>query len=77
MALSLYKSKRHKKTWPFLGDYDITVTRNFNLNDEAPNTANSFSLEVLYDIADALEVTPADLINASLFSDNVINKKHD
>ena len=34
---------------------------------EAPNTANSFSLEVLYDIADALEVTPADLINASLF----------
>ena len=35
---------------------------------EAPNTANSFSLEVLYDIADALEVTPADLINASLDS---------
>ena len=44
---------------------------------EAPNTANSFSLEVLYDIGDALEVTPADLINASLFSDNIINKKHD
>lgn len=43
---------------------------------EAPNNANSFSLEVLYDIADALEVTPADLINASLFSDNIINKKH-
>ena len=44
---------------------------------EAPNAAHSFSLEVLYDIADALDVTPADLINASLFSDNIINKKHD
>ena len=44
---------------------------------EAPNAAHSFSLEVLYDIADALDVTPADLINASLFSDNIINNKHD
>lgn len=44
---------------------------------EALNTANSFSLEVLYDIADALEITLADLINASLFSDNIINKKRD
>lgn len=44
---------------------------------EAPNSAHSFSLEVLYDIADALDVTPADLINASLFPDNIINKKHD
>ena len=43
---------------------------------EAPNAAHSFSLEVLYDIADALDVTPADLINASLFSDNIINNKH-
>ena len=44
---------------------------------EAPNAAHSFSLEVLYDIADALDVTPADLINASLFSDNINNNKHD
>lgn len=36
---------------------------------EAPNCANSFSLEALYDIADALDVTAADLINASLFPD--------
>ena len=44
---------------------------------EAPNAAHSFSLEVLYDIADALDVTPADLINASLFPDNINNNKHD
>lgn len=44
---------------------------------EAPNATNSFSLEVLYDIADALEVTPADLINASMFPDGIINKKND
>ena len=39
---------------------------------EAPNAAHSFSLEVFYDIADALEVDPAVLINASVFPDNII-----
>lgn len=42
---------------------------------EAPNTANSFSLETLFDIADALDVDPIDLLNASVFSDDIINKK--
>jgi len=42
---------------------------------EAPNAAHSFSLEVLYDIADALEVDPAVLINASVFPDSII--KHE
>lgn len=42
---------------------------------EAPNTANSFSLETLFDIADALDVTPSDLLNASLFPDDIVNKK--
>lgn len=41
---------------------------------EAPNAACSFSLEALYDIADALDVTAADLINASLFPGSIINK---
>ena len=41
---------------------------------EAPNTANSFSLETLYDIADALDVSPSDLLTASLFPDDIINK---
>lgn len=40
---------------------------------EAPNTANSFSMEAFFDIAEALDVSPADLLNASLFPDNVIN----
>lgn len=44
---------------------------------EAPNTANGFSLETFYNIADALDVEPADLINASLFSDGILNKKTD
>ena len=42
---------------------------------EAPNIAKAFSLEVFYDIADALEVDPADLITASVFPDHIINKK--
>lgn len=42
---------------------------------EAPNTAHSFSMEVFFNIADALEIAPVDLLNASLFPDNIINKK--
>lgn len=41
---------------------------------EAPNMANNFTLEVLFDLADALDVDPADLINASVFPDRIINK---
>lgn len=40
---------------------------------ESPNTANSFSLETLFDIADALGVSPADLFTASLFPDDIIH----
>ena len=42
---------------------------------EAPGMAHSFSLEVFYNIADALEVDPADLINASVFPDRVLGNK--
>ena len=41
---------------------------------EAPNIAHCFSMEVFYNIADALEVSPSDLLSASLFSDDIINK---
>ncbi len=42
---------------------------------ESPNVVKNFSLEVFYNIADALDVLPEKLINASLFSDDIINKK--
>ena len=42
---------------------------------EAPGIIRPFSLEVFYNIADALEIDPSDLINASVFPDQVINKK--
>lgn len=42
---------------------------------EAPGIVRSFSLDVFYNIADALEVDPADLINASLFPDRVLKKE--
>lgn len=41
---------------------------------EAPSIAKAFSLEVFYDIADALGIDPADLITASVFPDHVISK---
>ena len=42
---------------------------------EAPGIANGFSLVVFFDIADALDVDPADLIRASVFPDQVIGRK--
>ena len=42
---------------------------------EAPGIANGFSLEVFFDIADALDIAPADLINASLFPEQLTGKK--
>lgn len=44
---------------------------------EAPNIAHCFSMEVFYNIADALDISPSDLITASLFPDEIINNtKH-
>ncbi|MBQ3183025.1 MAG: helix-turn-helix transcriptional regulator [Clostridia bacterium] len=42
---------------------------------EAPGMANSFSLEIFFNIADALDIDPADLINASVFPDKIIKNK--
>ena len=44
---------------------------------EAPGIAHPFSLEVFFNIADALEIAPADLINASVFPNNIISNKKD
>lgn len=50
------------------------ISRSLVSTIEAPGIANGFSLDVFFDIADALEVDPADLINASLFPDKIITK---
>ena len=39
---------------------------------EAPGVAYSFSLDAFYNIADALDVDPADLISASVFPDKIL-----
>ena len=36
---------------------------------EAPGIVRAFSLDIFYNIADALEVAPSELINVSLFLD--------
>ncbi len=50
------------------------ISRSLVSSIEAPGIANGFSLEAFYNIADALEVDPADLINASVFPDKIIKK---
>lgn len=51
------------------------VSRSLISNIEAPGIARGFSLEVFFDIADALDVDPADLINASVFPDKILKNK--
>ena len=41
---------------------------------EAPGMVRAFSMDIFFNIADALEVDPADSINASLFPDCILNK---
>lgn len=41
---------------------------------ETPNMVQNFSLDMLYNIADALEVSASDLLNASLFSEEIKHK---
>ncbi len=42
---------------------------------EAPNLVRPFSLEILYNIADALDVEAGDLINLSLLPEQIIDRK--
>ena len=48
------------------------ISRSLLSNIEAPNMAYSFSLDVFYNIADALEIAPEDLIKAAVFPDGII-----
>lgn len=47
------------------------MSRSFLSAIEAPGIVRPFSLEVFYNIADALEVEPAELLKASMFSDQM------
>lgn len=48
------------------------ISRSLLSSIEAPGIAKSFSLEVFYNIADALEVDPSTLINAPTMIDNLL-----
>ena len=49
------------------------ISRSLLSNIEAPNMAYGFSMNVFYNIADALGIAPEKLITASVFSDEIIN----
>ncbi len=42
---------------------------------ESPGMVRAMSMEAFYNIADALEIEPAELINASLFPERILKKK--
>lgn len=41
---------------------------------EAPGMAHGFSLEVFFNLSDALQIEPADLIQTLLFPNNIIKE---
>ena len=51
------------------------ISRSLLSTIEAPGLIHSFSLESFFNIADALKVDPADLINASVFPDQILKNK--
>ena len=51
------------------------ISRSHLSSIEAPGIARPFSLEVFFNIADALEIDPSDLISASVFPDKLISKR--
>ena len=53
------------------------ISRSHLSSIEAPGIARPFSLEVFFNIADALEIDPADLITASVFPERIFNKTKD
>ena len=53
------------------------VSRSHISSIEAPGIARPFSLEVFFNIADALDIDPADLITASVFPERIFNKTKD
>jgi transcriptional regulator with XRE-family HTH domain len=63
-----------------MSQYDLAeaagISRSHLSSIEAPNIVRPFSVEVLYNIADALEINAGDLLNSSMFSDEIIGKKN-
>ena len=51
------------------------ISRSLVSSIEAPGMANGFSLEVFFNIADALEIDPSELINASVFPEQITLRK--
>lgn len=49
------------------------ISRSLLSNIEAPNLAYGFSLNVLYNIADALDISPEKLLVAAVFPDEMKN----
>ncbi len=52
------------------------ISRSHLSSIEAPNIVRPFSLEVFFNIADALGIEPAKLIETSMFPDEILNDRH-
>ena len=54
---------------------DAMMSRSHLSAIEAPNIVRPLSVEVLFNIADALKIEPGDLLNTSIIPDQILNKK--
>ena len=54
---------------------EAMMSRSHHSAIEAPNIVRPFSVEALFNIADALKIEPGDLLNTSIIPDQILNKK--
>ena len=45
------------------------ISRSFLSTIEAPSLVQSFSIDILYNLSDALDIDPGDLINGDIYKD--------
>ena len=67
--------RKAKKLAQFQLAEKANISRSHLSAIEAPGMVRAFSLEAFFNIADALDVDPGELINASMFPDHILKKK--
>ena len=55
----------------------VDISRSHLSAIEAPNMVRGMTLDTFFNLADALDIDPGELINASMFPDKVLKKRQE
>lgn len=74
LGLSIANLRKHQGMSQEVLAEKADISRSFLSSIEAPGTVNGFSVEVLYDIADALNIEAYELLKYAALSEQIIKK---